>query len=146
MTDIDDNLKKGFELVTDYREFNKTCKYENCENELDELIERFYDMRLDNFIEVGNTLYNWKEYIINSFIPLEDCFDEKGHARRLSNGPVEGNNLLLEKINLNANGYQNFWRFRNRCMFVINKDISQIKTLVRKPPLIKIDKEKKDSK
>lgn len=27
-------------------------------------------------------------------------------------------------INTNENGYTNFWRFRNRCIYVINKEYS----------------------
>ena len=29
---------------------------------------------------------------------------------------------MIEKINVNGNGYTNFERFKNRCIYVINKD------------------------
>ena len=43
--------------------------------------------------------------------------------RRLSNGPIEGINSILEKININGNGYTNFFRFRNRAIYCVNKDV-----------------------
>ena len=143
MTNIDSKLEKGYELVSDYREFNKTCSYKDCEKEFDELVERFYEIGISSFTDVANMLTTWKEYILNSFIPVLDCVDENGEIRRLSNGPIEGTNLILEKINLNGNGYQNFWRFRNRVIFSVNKDVSQINHLVRKNFNIPKKKKKK---
>ena len=29
---------------------------------------------------------------------------------------------IIEKINVNGNGYTNFKRFKNRCIYVINKE------------------------
>lgn len=43
--------------------------------------------------------------------------------RRLSNGPIEGINSIIEKINVNGNGYTNFYRFRNRIIYSINKNV-----------------------
>ena len=40
--------------------------------------------------------------------------------RRLSNGPIEEINSTLEKVNMNGNGYTNFYRFRNRCIYIKN--------------------------
>ena len=35
----------------------------------------------------------------------------------------EGINSIIEKINVNGNGYTNFFRFRNRIIFSINKNV-----------------------
>ena len=48
---------------------------------------------------------------------------DKKTQRRLSNGPIEGINSIIEKINVNGNGYTNFFRFRNRVIFSINKNV-----------------------
>ena len=120
--DIDDNLNKAYQLVSEYREFNKTTKYENAEQELTELINNFFISKLEPLVDVAKTLLTWKEYIINSFIRINDVLDKDDSPRRLSNGPIEGINSIIEKINVNGNGYTNFKRFKNRCIYVINKE------------------------
>lgn len=121
LLDIDERLEKGYWLSSRYLEFNKTTSYENCREELEALIEDFYNSKLHQFIDAAKTLSNWKEYIINSFITVDS--PDGRSRRRLSNGPVEGINSLIEKINVNGNGYSNFYRFRNRCAYVINKNV-----------------------
>lgn len=125
MLDIDDTLKKAYYLTSKYREFNKTANITNCKEEFEAIIDLFYDSNIKQFIDVAITLENWKEYILNSFILVENTLvtsKNKSNKRRLSNGPIEGINSIIEKINLNGNGYTNFYRFRNRCIYVINSD------------------------
>ena len=77
-------------------------------------------------MDVATTLSTWKPYINKSFICIEDALtksknkNEKPIARRLSNGQMEGINSTLEKVNMNGNGYTNFYRFRNRCIYIKN--------------------------
>ncbi len=113
---IDNSLNHSYSLASRYREFNRTARFETCKEELELLINDFYNSKLSQFIDVGKTLSNWKEYIINSFIIV--------NGRRLSNGAIEGYNATIEKINRNGNGYNNFYRFRNRVIYVINKDVA----------------------
>ena len=54
--DIDDNLNKAYQLVSEYREFNKTTKYENAEQELIELINNFFISKLEPLVDVAKTL------------------------------------------------------------------------------------------
>ena len=112
-------------LSSSYIEFNKNTSYEKCEEDLDALIDKFLDSKLEPFIEVSKTLSTWKEYIINSFIEIKESSEntEYPKLRRLSNGPIEGINSILEKINVNGNGFSNFWRFRKRALYVVNKDL-----------------------
>ena len=127
MLDIDDNLKKVYKLTSKYREFNKAANINNADEELEELIDLFYDSGLKQFIDVANTLSTWKPYIINSFIRIDDALtkpnkkEEKPVPRRLSNGPIEGINAILAIININGKGYTNFYRYKNRCIYVVNK-------------------------
>ena len=90
--EIDPKLKLAYLLTAKYREFNKTSNYENAKIEFYEIVELFRDSNLKPFVECANTLVNWGSYIINSFITLPD-------GRRLSNGPCEGINATIEKIN-----------------------------------------------
>jgi len=129
LLDIDKRLEIAYYLTAQYREFNKTCDRRNCEKELEALLDRFYASGLPPFFEVAKTISTWKKYIINSFVVIPDALTkpkttiEEPKPRRLSNGAIEGLNAIIEKINLNGNGYSNFYRFRNRCIYVINKDV-----------------------
>ncbi|MGD9605485.1 MAG: transposase [Bacilli bacterium] len=134
LLDIDFRLEKAYNLTSRYREFNKTTSYEKAEEELEILINDFYTSNLSSFFDVAKTLSTWKEYIINSFITISDALSkpsskgEEPKPRRLSSGAIEGLNATLEKINVNGNGYSNFWRFRNRSIYVINKNIPILNT------------------
>lgn len=126
---IDDSLKECYELVRDYREFNRSKITEHTEEEFDSLIERFYKNKYMVFKKIGTMLATWKYEILNSLISIEDSFttssegEEITKVRRLSNGPIEGANSILDKIISNGNGYTNFKRFRNRAILCVNKEI-----------------------
>lgn len=126
--DIDDSLKKAYYFACDYREFNRVCNFDNAKERLDELIKDFYDSYIHEFVDLAKTLSTWKEYIINSFIIVPDALskpDKYGNSypRRLSSGAIEGLNSILQEINIVGKGYSNFIRFKNRAIYVINKDI-----------------------
>ena len=126
---IDDKLTLAYKLTSKYREFNKTANYQNCSMELEELINLFINSELEDFIKVGRTLINCKDEIINSFITIDECLtipntkDDIPVPRRLSNGPIEGINRIIEQIKINGKGYQNFKRFKYRVIYAINKDL-----------------------
>jgi len=111
---IDNELKEAYYLKEKYREFNLTSDYNNCNEEFDELIEKFRNSHLEEFHEFGRILAKWKPYIKNSLIRI--------NGRRLSNGTIEGINSRIKTIMKGANGYQNFERLRNRIIYSINKD------------------------
>ena len=129
LLDIDDNLKKAYYLYIRYLEFNKTCTYQEAHEELEILIDDYFDSGISHFIEVAKTLTHWKKYILNSFLLVESL--DGSTKRRLSNGPIEGINSMIEKINVNGNGYTNFSRFKRRVIYAINKDVA-LKALKRK--------------
>ena len=126
--DIDESLSKAYWLVTRYRELNKTATIENVKEQYIEIVDELYNSKIEPLVNVAKTLSTWQEYILNSFITIDDAVDSNGKVRRLSNGPIEGINSQIQKINLNGNGYTNFWRFRNRCIYVINKDYTILGT------------------
>ena len=120
---IDPRLDKSYKLVSKYREFNKTCRYENAREELEDLIELFANSNEIVFEEFAATLTNWKDEIINSFITVKDHYsDGEEYNRRLSNGLIEGLNSTIARLQMNARGYSNYWRMRNRIIYVVNKD------------------------
>ena len=129
LLDIDDRINEAYELTSKYREFNNTANITNCEEKLDELIDLFLSSSLEQFNDVGRTLQNWRDEIINSFITIEECLTIPKKKckipipRRLSNGPIEGINSIIEQVKINGKGYTNFKRFRLRIIYVINKDL-----------------------
>lgn len=115
MLKIDDGLRKAYELYHEYIRFNNTDYVDTIKtlNDLNEIINDFKLSDIKEFVEVANTLNNWKAEIVNSFI--------KFRGQRVSNGPIEGRNSLIKKILKIANGYSNFKRFRNRVMYCLNR-------------------------
>jgi Transposase and inactivated derivatives len=117
---IDDDLKYAYELKEEYRYFNRTAIIRNeldkeyAIEKLSALIYKFRNSKFDCFRRVGKMLNSWSEYIINSFYHV--------NKRRLSNGPIEGMNSKIKTIIKVSNGMRNFHRFRNRCMYSLNKN------------------------
>lgn len=61
-------------------------------------------------------LERWKFEIINSFLIVDGI--------RMFNGSMESLNGRLKRVLHDGYGYSNFYRFRNRIMFCINKNES----------------------
>lgn len=81
-----------------------------------------------SYKDVANTLYTWRNEIINSFITINNAFailkksNEVPTERRLSNGLIEGLNSIIEQIS--GKGYSNYERFKKRIIYVINKELT----------------------
>lgn len=112
---IDEDLTKAYRLKERYRTFNLTADYDTCDDDLSELIHEFRNSSLDEFRSFGKTLEKWRVEIKNSFIRV--------NGRRISNGPIESTNSKIKTIIKTANGIRNFYRFRNKVLYSINKDI-----------------------
>ena len=122
--DIDERLNEARFLREQYIEFNNSHNNEFLENEFNYLIELFKDSKAIQFRNIANTLIEWKEYILNSFIEI---LNESGTKfRRLSNGPIESINSIISKVYTNGNGYVTFDHFRTRCAYVVNKNLQII--------------------
>ena len=115
MKAIDPELNKAYELYHEYIRFNNSDYEDNvsCMNDLKEIINDFRISGIESFEKSANTLNQWSSEIVNSF--------NKFKGKRVSNGPIEGRNSLIKKILKIANGYSNFNRFRNRCIYCLNR-------------------------
>ena len=116
---IDEDLKAAYELKERYRYFNSTCiinenNLDDVREELLDFIFQFRNSSFDSFRTFGRLLSNWNEYILNSFYMVG--------KKRISNGPIEGMNSKIKTIIKVANGMKDFERFRNRCMFSLNRN------------------------
>ena len=89
---------------------------DDAKRQLVDFIELCKESQIDEFITVANTIDNWLEYIVNSFID-----------KRFTNGYTEGINNKIKVIKRNAFGYKNFDFFRRRVLYIFNKKISGIK-------------------
>lgn len=112
---IDDSLTRAYRLKEAYRTFNLTANYNDCGERLDELITEFKNSEFEVYRTFGQTLYTWRDSIKNSFIRI--------NGRRISNGPIESTNNKIKTIIKNSNGIRYFYRFRNKVLYSINKDI-----------------------
>ena len=126
---IDEKINEAYHLTAKYREFNRTANIKNCYEEMEEIIASFTSSSLEQFREIGNMIINWKDEILNLFTTIEECLtipkrkDDKPVPRRLSNGPIEGINSIIEQIKINGKGYTNFDRFKRRVIYSINRDL-----------------------
>lgn len=113
LLEIDPELEIAYTLKCDYDEINSIATYHNAGRYIDKYIEDLHVYRLPEFIPISKMLKNWKHEIVNSFLTYR--------GRRISNGPIESMNSRIKLIKRNANGYKNFYRFRLRCLYTLNK-------------------------
>ena len=138
LLNIDSRIEEAYRLTSKYREFNRTSNSVNCIIEIEELINNFLNSSLESFNTIGRMLLNWKDEIINSFTII----DSNGNNRRLSNGPIEGINGIIEQIKINGKGYTNYDRLKRRIIYTINKD-TELKKIPNK--LLRNKAQKKSS-
>lgn len=115
MLSIDPNLKEGYELLNEYRNFNSVASIDNASSLLDELIVKFHNSTLEEFYKTYKLLKNWRQEIINSFTRINN------HV--ISNGGMERTNRDIKTIIRQAYGFTNFSRLRNRIMYVKNDNV-----------------------
>ena len=113
---IDPELDRAYSLYHAYASFNSHDFNGNLiavENKLNHFINECRLSGINQFLSLADTLEYWKKEIVNSFAIVD--------RHRISNGPIEGRNSLIKKILRLANGYDNFYRFRNRIIYSLNR-------------------------
>ena len=111
---ISHELNEAYQLKEKYLYFNDYSNYENAELDLLDFLNTNQNTKVQEMIDIIKMLINWKNEIINSFIRIDGV--------RLSNGIIESRNYIVKLIKKTSNGYVNFARFRNRCMYCMNKN------------------------
>ena len=106
---IDEDLKNGYALKELFLDIIKHTTYEDSKVQLQNWIDLCRESKIEEMVEVSNTIENWLEYICNSFL------DE-----RYSNGYTEGTNNLIKVIKRVGFGYRNFKFFRIRLLYILN--------------------------
>lgn len=111
---ISSELSEAYHIKDIYLIFNTCSDFKNAEKDFDEVMSTIRKTHIQEMIDIYKMLNNWKDEIINSFIIVD--------GRRLSNGIMESRNSIVKLIKKTGNGYVNFARFRNRCMYCMNEN------------------------
>lgn len=107
-------LKEAYYLKENYIMFNRYCTYEKAAEEIDIQIKAFSKSNIPEYYTFKKLLENWRQEIINSFIIVD--------GKRINNSYIESRNKQISNLFMNANGFINFKRTRNRIMYCINKN------------------------
>ena len=110
---VSDELNRGYQLKELFLDIIKHGTYENAKEQLLAWIDLCKESNISEFRETSNTINNWIDYIVNSFID-----------KRYSNGYTEGLNNKIKVIKRNGYGYRNFRFFRLRLLYILNGTIS----------------------
>lgn len=113
MLEISDELSRGYELKELFLDIVNNSTLESAKVDIEVWIELCKQSGINEFIEASNTIENWLEYIVNSFID-----------KRFTNGFTEGVNNKIKVIKRIGFGYKNFDFFRLRLLYIFNRNIS----------------------
>ena len=120
---IDPNFKKLRDLKEMYIKFNNRYvgKPKEAAKGLRNLIEYYRKCDQKLFYKyIANTLEEYFDEIVNSFIVIEKYSKDGNNGRRLarlSNGPMESLNRIPKDMKRIARGYRNFEHIRQRFLF-----------------------------
>ena len=92
-----------------------SLSYDEAKYKINELIDRFKKSNVPQMNDFANTLINWKNEIVNSFLVVST------DGRTISNAIIENRNKSIKTIKRNGNGYTNWDRFRNRVLYSVNE-------------------------
>lgn len=114
MLELSPELSLAYELKEEYRTFNSVATVDNAKEWLSEIILKFKESNLREYISFWRLLQNWQEEILNSF--------NRVNGYRISNGPMERLNRDIKTIYGLSFGSTNFTRVRNRIIYCLNED------------------------
>lgn len=124
---MDENLKEAVELKERISRFYKNETFETAKKELEDIIIEFRTARTKEMNAFADTLVRWKKEIINSFIVIPAL------NGKMTNALIENRNKSIKLIKHSSNGYQNWDRFRLRCLYCLNSDTTyHLNTKIRK--------------
>ena len=126
---LDPRLYIVWDIWDDFAKLYDDNNVDTIDEALNELIDKYKKCginEIQNFIRI---VKSWKTEIKNSFIVIEKTYkvdNKTGKVvvldKKINNGLIENKNAILKCIKKNSNGYLNWDRFRNRCLYVLRKD------------------------
>ena len=106
---IDDDLRRGYQLKELFLDIIHHSELNDVKRQLLCWMDLCRESKIEEMIEASNTIDNWLEYIVNSFID-----------KRLTNGFTEGLNNKIKVIKRIGFGYKTFSFFRLRLLYILN--------------------------
>lgn len=113
LLEINGELELAYQLKELFLDIINHTTYEDAKRQFINWIELCKESKIEEFIIASNTIENWLEYIVNSFID-----------KRYSNGFTEGLNNKIKVIKRVGFGYKNFDFFRLRLLYILNGKIT----------------------
>ena len=127
--DIDPELQEVWDLKDAVVDFYNQATIDTAEKLLDEIIQRFNDSSVKEMNAFGKTLKKWRKEIINSFNIVGYKYQvnqSTGYVAaqeiKMNNAIIKNRNSIIKCVKKNANGYTNWPRFRNRVLYVLDKN------------------------
>lgn len=115
--EIDPLLSEAVNLKDIIHSFYRNTLYQDAKEELESIIVLCRTSNVKGLQDFSNTLCEWKQEIINSFIKIPSI------NRKMNNGLIENKNKSIKLLKHSSNGYTNWNRFRARVLYSINGDI-----------------------
>lgn len=112
---INPELETAVYFKDELSSFFKQAKFNSAAKLLNTLILELNTSNIKEMQEYASTLIKWKKSIINSFKP-------SSNGATVTSGAIESINKTIKTIKRNSNGYTSWKRFRNRVLYVVNKD------------------------
>lgn len=117
MIDIDAKLKEAVEIKDIIHMYYRNTEHKNAKSDLEDIILLCRTSNTKELQDFSNTLCEWKQEIINSFIKIPSI------NRKLNNALIENRNKSIKLLKHSSNGYTNWNRFRSRVLYSLNDDI-----------------------
>jgi len=114
---IDPLLEEAVEIKDIIHLFYKNTLYKNAKKDLEDIIILCRSSHVKGLQDFSNTLTQWKQEIINSFIKIPSI------NRKMNNALIENRNKTIKLLKHSSNGYTNWNRFRARVLYSLNDDI-----------------------
>lgn len=115
--DIDPKLKEAIEIKDIIHLYYRNTEHKNAKRELEDIILLCRTSNIKELQDFSNTLCEWKQEIINSFIKIPSI------DRKMNNALIENRNKSIKLLKHSSNGYTNWSRFRARVLYTLNDDI-----------------------
>lgn len=127
--DIDPQLREVWNLKDSFVDFYDNATIDNALDKLNQIIKEFEESSVTEMNAFAHTLKKWKKEIVNSFHIVGYKYQVSQSTGRvaaqqmkMNNAIIENRNSIIKCIKKNANGYTNWTRFRNRILYVLDKN------------------------
>lgn len=114
---IDTNLNEATQIKDLVHLFYRNTVHKNAKKELEDIILLCRTSNVKPMQDFSNTLCEWKQEIINSFVLIPSI------KKKMNNALIENRNKSIKLLKHSSNGYTNWSRFRARVLYTLNDDI-----------------------